>query len=70
MSDKYEMDYNERDDIEIPSIEELEDELARERKHRAHSKVLRIVIGIIFAVIAAEEFEELIRSGANNVALY
>ena len=53
MSDKYEMDYNERDDIEIPSIEELEDELARQRKHRAHSKVLRIVIGIIFAVIAA-----------------
>lgn len=53
MSDKYEMDYNERDDIEIPSIEELEDELARERKRRAQSKVLRIIIGILFAVIAA-----------------
>ena len=44
-------DIDERD-LEIPSIEELEKELDRERAHRSHNKVLRTIILILLALIA------------------
>ena len=40
-------------DINMPSIEALEDELTRERIRRSHSKVLRTIVLIILAVIVA-----------------
>lgn len=47
MNDLYE------NEIEMPSIEELEEELQRERIRRNHSKVLRTVILILVGLIAA-----------------
>ena len=47
MNDLYE------NEIEMPSIEELEEELQRERIRRGHSKVLRTIILILIGIIVA-----------------
>ena len=45
MNDLYE------NEIEMPSIEELEEELQRERIRRGHSKVLRTIIMILIGIV-------------------